>query len=144
MPVKLDIKFGSKVFKARERTRIITKGLGRKAKLFKRFTVQAMEDGPQTGRLYRRRSGPGFTRMHRASKRHQHPAVDTGNLIRNVDDKRISSTAWRVFIDDSKVPYASPLQDGMAREIITGKSMDRFQRTDGKDEDKRIMEELLG
>lgn len=141
MPIKLKINFGSPIFKAgRARTRIVTTGLVRKAKRFKRWTVAKMEDGPQTGRYYRRRSGPGFTRLHRASRVNQYPAVDTGALIRSFKDRRLTAFSHAVYSDAG---HAAPLV-AMQRIVINQKSMNDFQQEEGKKDDDKIMRELLG
>lgn len=79
-------------------------------------TKQNFLDGPQTGRLYARRGGEGFRRFHRASARGERPAVDTGRLLNSVEANRLGDTTAEVV---ASVPYASFLQDGLDRPILS-------------------------
>lgn len=128
-----------------ERDRIVSNGLTRIGKRFKKRTVDAMALGAaRTGRLYRRKGITGATRSHRASARYEKPAVDTGNLIRSVEDVKISATSHEVFVDDGKAPYGKWLEDPLERPIMSDQDIAQFEATEMAEEIDRMQKELFG
>ncbi len=99
---------------------VVSSSLTRISKTFGRQAVVKMLVGPQTGRVYRKGSGEGFRRFHRASARGQRPAVDTGVLINSIEDQKISQVSHAVFVNDHKAPYGKWLQSPLFdRPILT-------------------------
>lgn len=107
MPVDLN----SPVWNDLQRNDVVSRCLTRLAKRFKTERVEAMVAGPATGILYKKGSGAGFQRFHRASARGERPAPDTTNLINSVQDLKLAALQHAVYVDDSSAPYAKWLQD---------------------------------
>lgn len=107
MPVELN----SPVWNDPQRVDVVSRCLTRLAKRFKVERIGAMVAGPHTGVNYKRASGGGFQRFHRASARGERPAPDTTNLINSVEDLKLASLQHAVYVDDAKAPYAKWLQD---------------------------------
>lgn len=86
--IKTTVKLDSQIFKDVSRRQAVSNLVGRNAKDFKNLTKRRMIESRPTGRLYRRSRGAGFIRSHRASAKGQRPAIDSGNLLNSVQDKR--------------------------------------------------------
>lgn len=129
--IEVEVKFETKLFteggKLTPQARLaISNALGRIAKDFKNLTRRRIVESVPLGRLYRRKSGAGFRRFHRASAVGQRPAIDTGTLLNAIDDARINEFTTEVFIapkpnsrNGTKASvYAEYLQGKMKRRIM--------------------------
>jgi hypothetical protein len=104
----------------------VSNALGRIAKDFKNLTRRRIIESMPVGRLYRRKSGAGFRRFHRASAVGQRPAIDSGSLLNAIDDKRINEMQVDVFVarklnvrsNAYTDEYAERLQSEMKRRIM--------------------------
>lgn len=144
MPFKnTKITLTSAIFDSSKREGVISRGLTRKAKQFKKVTVDDMVASPATGRTYKKGTGQGFTRSHTASSRGNPPRVDRGNLIRQVKDVKISTKAHEVYVDDAAAPYGAYLErPRLARTIMSPEQVGKFEKVEGKFEDERMAAEL--
>lgn len=132
------------IFNGTNRTQLVSNALTRMAKRFKRKTVEDMVKTPKTGRLYQQKSGLGFTRSHVASSRGNPPAVQTGNLIRNVEDKKVSKVTHEVFVDDNQAPYGQILErPRLNRTIMSPGQVAEFENTEMVQERARLAKELI-
>ena len=130
------VAFDQGIYDPGKRRAAIRRALFRTTKEAKRETKQAMVQSAPRGALYRKRRGAAFIRAHRASARGQRPAIETGNLLNAVSDRRLSDTKRELFIAPKPNPingvpsseYAEILQNKMARKIITGKDEKVFQK----------------
>lgn len=84
------------------------------------LTKQRMDEGPQTGRLYRKKRGTNFRRSHRASARGQRPAVDTGTLKNSVAMTPTGDLSVKVHIKDRINPQSGTSETKIA-EILQNK-----------------------
>jgi hypothetical protein len=141
MPIKLDQRFESLVFKRGRRQEAISRGLTRLGKRFKGFAKSRQTDNEPSGRFYPSHRGGGFTTMHRASAWGEPPAPDTMNLVNAIEDRKVSKTVHEVYVDEGKAPYAGPLQEGLNRPIINEEVMDEF-KPQAKEEFERVWREL--
>ncbi len=121
----------SGVWDDEQRAGIVSRALTRLAKRFKTTIKDNMVAGPHSGVLYKRSAGAGFNRFHRASARGERPSPDTFNLVNSVTDEKLSPTNHRIFVDDSKAPYAKYLQDPeiLDRPIATLEDAEAFIET---------------
>lgn len=145
MPLKFpNLVFDTPILMTEKSTQIISNGLTRVAKKYKQQTVLDMVVGPQTGRTYARRGGAGFRRYHRASSRFEHPAVDSGNLIRSVEDRKPSQLSHEVYVNDSKAPYGKWLEGPrFERAIMDEKDLQQFVAGPLQAEMDKVHEELV-
>src|SRR5688572_22737395 len=94
--IRSTITLTSPIFDKAKRQAVIQRIVVKNAKQFKRKTVERMEQGPQTGKLYAQRRGFNFRRSHRASARGQRPAVQTGKLSRGIVDTKLGPATVEV------------------------------------------------
>lgn len=146
MPLRIvTTSFTDPIFNRAAREGVISRGLTRKAKRYKKKVVDTMVQTPATGRVYAKGNATGFTRAHRASSKGNPPAVDTGNLIRSVEDHKTSPTTHEVYVDDPKAPYGKYLERPRLDRPIMGDLLTRrFEATEGREEDLRMLRELGG
>jgi hypothetical protein len=96
------------------------------AKVFQESTKQKMLNQTPGGKLYRKRTGRGFKRFHKASALGQRPQPDTLTLVNAVDGRRIGEFAAIVDIKNRLNPenkvdardYAGYLVNYHGREIM--------------------------
>ncbi len=139
------VKLTSAVFNKPRSKAIVSRGLTRIAKRFKKITVDNMTQSNAAGRTYKRGAGPGFSRFHQASARGQRPEPDTFNLVNSVRDSKKTELKHDVFVDDGKAPYGKYLQNpsGLNRPIATKEDADRYAADEMQEEVQRIRRELV-
>lgn len=126
MAFKTTTRLDSDIFDDVKRRQAVSGLIHRSAKDCKNLTKRRMIESKPTGRLYRRRRGPGFVRSHRASAKGKRPAIDTGKLLNSVRDQRQGEFKATT---DVNVKYAEYLQsDRLGREIITDADAAEEQR----------------
>lgn len=115
--IKIEIRLDSTVFNEARRRQIISNWARKQARDLKNLTKQRMLRSKPAGRLYRRRSGSGFQRFHQASAYGQRPAIDTGNLLNSITDRRLAE--FRAATE-ATAAYAKHLQgEQLNRPIIS-------------------------
>jgi hypothetical protein len=128
MSFKTTVRLDSKIFNSQERRRALSAVVSKNAKEFKNATKRRMIESSPGGKLYERTGGSSFTRSHRASRRGQRPAIDTGNLANKaLKSQKISEFQSAVYIDNKIASYGEILQFQMEREIITKKDIKEAQ-----------------
>lgn len=113
----------------------IRKVVFKTSKEFAEHIRVSMVNSKPRGKRYKLKSGPGFKRFHKASRKGQRPAVWTGNLINAIQQKMVADN--RAVVDFAPTPnprnkkpadqYAAILQFDMGR-IVHGKGdVKKFQ-----------------
>jgi hypothetical protein len=122
------IKLDSKIFDKGVRRAAISSGIGKSAKVFKEATRRRQIEGKPSGKVYpKKKGGKGFGRAHRASRKGQRPAPDTGTLANATVDIKTGEFSVSVEIANKVNPenganakdYAERLQGKMQRKIMT-------------------------
>ena len=110
MSFKSTLNLKSNIFDKSQRQSAGGRAANVAAKKFRDDTRRKMVDSTPSGRIYRKSAGAGFTRSHRASKRGERPAVETGKLAnRATKSRRLSDTSAETYIDTTVAPYAEIL-----------------------------------
>lgn len=138
---KVTTKLDSQIFSSTRRRQAFSNFVSRQSKDFKNLTRRRMIEGTPSGRLYSRAAGAGFTRSHRASRRGQRPAVDTGTLAQAISDKRTGEFSAEVYIvpkvnSQSGVTadkYGEILQTKLDRQIMTATDALEAERKIGRE-----------
>src|SRR5689334_15715170 len=109
---KTVFKSNAKIFNKSERNRIVGNVAMKTARDFKEQTRRKMVESKPTGKVYERGTGKGFTRSHRASRRGQRPAVDSGKLAnRALKSARTGDLSAKTFVDSNVADYGEKLQE---------------------------------
>ena len=117
MPVQ--VKLGG-VFDKQKLREALSKGVSKAVREYAAYVPEQQVKSRPTGELYRRKSGKGFRRSHRASRSGQKPAVDTGKLIRSTKGRMTGPLKGQVVtfaMTEDGFDYASFLEYGMNRPI---------------------------
>lgn len=79
--------------------------------------VQLSMVGRKSGRLYKvgRKSRRGKRKTHRASAPGEAPAVETGNLRKNILVRPMAPAVWEVYVGQNAIAYALALEYGNPR-----------------------------
>jgi len=94
--------------------------VSRNAREFKRLTQERMIKGLASGRTYAKSKGSGSRRLHKASRRGQRPAVDTGTLVNAIRNAPTGQYRAKVDVADRVNPNSQTLASGYA-EILQEK-----------------------
>lgn len=145
--IVVTVKLEAGIFNRTARRQAFANFVGRQAKDYKNLTKTRMIRSKPAGRLYKRRSGAGFRRFHRASAPGQRPAIDTGTLLNAVSDRRVSDYSVTVFIAPRPNPrsritadiYAERLQNKLDRPI-----MDHLDRAEAQRKFNRESIQMIG
>lgn len=135
MSFKTSVKLDARIFNDAARRQALSSVLSKNAKEFKDATRRKMVESSPSGTLYEKRRGRGFTRSHRASRRGERPAPDTGTLANAVEDVRTGEFSRAVQIANR----INPESGGDARDYAE-KLQNRLDRPIMSDEDRRIAE----
>jgi hypothetical protein len=108
--------------------------LVRTGKEFREYLRKEVLTNQPTGRLYRRRRGAGFTRSHRASRKGERFANDTGATLRSLKDKMTGPLSVSVEFES---PVAGHLIR-MERDVISEKDEKKAQAIFKKNSDKAL------
>ncbi len=119
----------SKIFDKASRQQAVSSLVSKNAREFKRLTQERMTKGLHSGRTYKKRKGAGFTRAHRASRRGQRPAPDSGTLVNAIRSQPTGPYTAKVDIAEKVNPnsgtvaskYGEILQEKLGRPIMTAK-----------------------
>lgn len=137
--------FNRPIFNHARRDEIVSRGQTRIAKAYVKAVRDNMVFTKADGVLYKRRSGSGFVRYHRASSWGSPPAVDTTNLINSIKDEKVNTFVHEVFIDTAKAPYSNYLVAPRLNRPIFSKELNySFGQRVVRPEYKKIRDELMG
>lgn len=131
MSFKSSLQLDSPIFDKAKRSGAIRRVVRQSAKEFKNSLRGKMINSPHTGKVYRRRSGNGFSRGHQASRRGERPAPETFNLANSITDKFINDFEATVEVTAKSkdgFDYPEHLQDEMGREIMTEADVEEADR----------------
>lgn len=129
--MRINVELDSPIFKEPQRRQAFSNFARRQAKDFKNLTKRRMLQSKPTGRLYKRRRGPGFTRSHQASAYGQRPAIDTGKLLNSIKDRRLDEFSAEAY---AGAEYAKHLQsEGLNRPIMSDSDIREAQRKANRD-----------
>lgn len=110
MSFKSSLKLDSDIWESAKRKAAGGRAMVSTARNIRNISRQKMVFGKPSGNIYERETGSGFTRLHRASRRGEFPAVFTGNLAnRAIKFRRTSGTSAETYIDTEQAPYAKKL-----------------------------------
>lgn len=112
-------KFTSGIFDKRKSEQELRNAISRATRIFAAYVPQQQVQETHTGVLYKRASGAGFRRSHRASARGQRPAPDTGKLLKSTTHKMTGELTGEVTTVAKRggFDYAAQLENKMGRPI---------------------------
>lgn len=116
MPVTYKL---GKIFDKAALTRAASKAVEKSAKEFAAYVPEQQVRSTHSGRTYKRKSGKGFTRSHRASAKGERPAPDTFKLTKGTKAKMTGTLRAEVttVAKNGSFDYASQLENKMGRHI---------------------------
>lgn len=95
--------------------RALTTVLVKVSKKYYQVSQQGIAYSRVTGRFYKRRRGVGYVRLHQASARGETAANDSGNLLRSINFRAMSSIKTVV---EATADYAEILVDKLDRRVL--------------------------
>lgn len=125
MPFKSSLKLNAKIFNPQERKRAFSRVPSKAARAFRDSTKKAMLESNPTGNLVKKRSGKGFQRFHRQSRRGERPSPDTLNLVNSITAQKTGGMSAKTQIT---AEYGARLQEDLNRPIMSDADVEKAEK----------------
>lgn len=140
------VTFSSPIFNTNQLRETLSRIPMESARKFKDSTKRRQIESRPQGELVEKRSGAGFRRFHRASRRGQRPSPDTLTLVNATTSERTGEFSAETFIAPKVNPenkelasvYAERLQNNLDRPIMSEQDAKLAQKVQDYDVEKAV------